>query len=180
MTEDRQQYLKKKQFFQQLLTIYGRKPVLEALQNPQVRIYKLHLADSNRRDGIVNEIVDAAEREGIEVAWHERRALSRISKNGKQDQGVAADLQLKAYRPCSNIPASSHTTIRRIQIPTDRVHTPQNPGLNIRPVAVMGIEHPPLPQKATSGLMERNSGFKKRTGRRTGRGVNLGRKPVSF
>ena len=71
MTENRQQYLKKKQFFQQLLTIYGRKPVLEALQNPQVRIYKLHLADSNRRDGIVNEIVDAAEREGIEVAWHE-------------------------------------------------------------------------------------------------------------
>lgn len=152
MTEDRLQYLKKKQFFQQLLTIYGRKPVLEALQNPQVRIYKLHLADSNRRDGIVKEIVDAAEREGIEVAWHERRALSRISKNGKQDQGVAADLQLKAYRPCSDIPTNRDTHTRHIYIALDGVKNPQNLGMIIRSVAASGIDGLILPKKGCAAL----------------------------
>jgi len=33
---------------QRLLTVYGRKPVLESLRNPDLHCHTLHLADSNR------------------------------------------------------------------------------------------------------------------------------------
>jgi len=39
-----------------LFTLFGRQPVLEALQNPAIQPYKLHLADSNRAGGSLDEI----------------------------------------------------------------------------------------------------------------------------
>ncbi len=152
MSEDSQHYLDKKQFFQQLLTIYGRKPVLEALHNPQVSLYKVHLADSNRRDGIVDQIIAAAEAKGVEIAWHERRALSRISKNGKQDQGVAADLQLRAYRPCSDIDSGALQRQPQSYIALDGVSNPQNLGMIVRSVAASGIAGLIIPRKGCAAL----------------------------
>ncbi|WP_372860565.1 TrmH family RNA methyltransferase [Spongiibacter sp.] len=152
MSEDSQHYLDKKQFFQQLLTIYGRKPVLEALHNPQVSLYKVHLADSNRRDGIVDQIIAAAEAKGVEIAWHERRALSRISKNGKQDQGVAADLQLRAYRPCSDIDSGALRQQPQSFIALDGVSNPQNLGMIVRSVAASGIAGLIIPRKGCAAL----------------------------
>ena len=152
MTEDSQHYRQKKQFFQQLLTIYGRKPVLEALQNPHVNVYKLHLADSNRRDGIIDDILSTAQNKGIDIAWHERRALSRISKNGKQDQGVAADLQLQGYRPCSDIDTNAIAKEQRVYIALDGVNNPQNLGMIIRSIAASGIDGLILPRKGCAAL----------------------------
>jgi hypothetical protein len=37
--QDRPEYLKKKAFFDQLITAYGRKPVLEILENPEIEIF---------------------------------------------------------------------------------------------------------------------------------------------
>lgn len=152
MSADSQHYRQKKQFFQQLLTIYGRKPVLEALQTPQVSVYKLHLADSNRRDGIIADILDIAQQKNIDVAWHERRALSRISKNGKQDQGVAADLQLEAYRPCEDISLKALASKQRVYIALDGVSNPQNLGMIIRSVAASGIAGLIIPRKGCAAL----------------------------
>ena len=100
---DSPDYRRKKAFYDSLITIYGRKPVLEALNDKSLPVHKLHLADSNKRDGLVNEMIGLAERRGIDIAWHDRKALSRISKNGKQDQGVAADLQPQGYRPLEEL-----------------------------------------------------------------------------
>ena len=47
--QDSQEYLDKKRFFDQLLTIFGRKPVLEALQEKNSKIHRLHLAESNKK-----------------------------------------------------------------------------------------------------------------------------------
>ena len=74
------------------LTLYGRKPALEALQDPALPIHCLHLADSNRPSGIIAQIIAEAERRGVAIRHHDRQALSRISKNGRQDQGVALDV----------------------------------------------------------------------------------------
>lgn len=152
MSEDRQQYLEKKRFFQQLLTIYGRKPVLEALQNPRLKVYKLHLADSNRKDGIVADILALAEQQGVQLAWHDRKALSRISRNGKQDQGVAADLELADYHPSQQISADTLKQKSRCYIALDGVSNPQNLGMIIRSVAASGIDGLIVPRKGGTSL----------------------------
>ena len=74
------------------LTLFGRKPALEALQDTSLTIHCLHLADSNRPNGIIAQIISEAERRGITIRYHDRQALSRVSKNGRQDQGVAVDV----------------------------------------------------------------------------------------
>ena len=80
------------------LTIYGRKPVLEALSDPQLLPRRLHLADSNKSAGIITDIIKSADSRDIEIRYHDKRALSRISKNGKQDQGVALDIECPNFK----------------------------------------------------------------------------------
>ena len=57
-----------------------------------LRCHALHLADNNREGGIVAEMTAQAARRGVAVLRHSRAELARISKNGKQDQGVAVDV----------------------------------------------------------------------------------------
>ena len=145
-------YQQRKAFFDQLLTIYGRKPVLEALQDPSMQIFKLHLAQSNKEDGIIRELRQLAEKRGVEIEMHERKALSRISKNGKQDQGVAADLQLSAYQASSTITQAKLEATPRRYLALDRITNPQNLGMIIRSVAASGIDGLILPRRGGAPL----------------------------
>src|SRR6187402_2965378 len=99
---DSQAYLDKKKFFDGMLTVYGRKPVLEALQDKATNIHRLHLAESNKSGGIIDEIIALATAKGAEILYHNRQALSRISKNSSQDQGVAADLICRGFQTYDN------------------------------------------------------------------------------
>ena len=100
---DQSLYADKKAFFDGVLTIYGRKPVLETLQDKSLTCHTLHLAESNRESGMIANIRQSAQNIGVPIKLHSREALARISKNGKQDQGVALDVlcpsfqQLTAY-----------------------------------------------------------------------------------
>ena len=86
-------YEGKKAFYDRVLTIYGRKPALEALRDRNLDCHTLHLAQSNRDGGIVAELLAAADARGVPVKRHTREALARISRNGRQDQGVALDVR---------------------------------------------------------------------------------------
>lgn len=146
---DTPQYQQRKAFFDQMLTVYGRKPVLEALQDADLPAFKLHLADSNRSEGIIEQIKGIAEARNIPIAFHDRRALSRISRNGKQDQGVALDLQLPAYRPYQDLlPLQIDTCL----VALDRVTNPQNLGMIIRSVSASGITGLLLPKNGCASL----------------------------
>jgi 23S rRNA (guanosine2251-2'-O)-methyltransferase len=96
---DSAEYLQRKAFFDQLITVYGRKPVLEILQDHSLKIFRVHLADSNRSGGIIDEIKQLATARNMEVCFHSRAQLSRISRNSKQDQGAACDIHCPGYRP---------------------------------------------------------------------------------
>ncbi len=150
MQKDSAEYQARKQFFDQMLTVYGRKPVLEALEDKNLPAYKLHLADSNREDGIVSQIKQLAEDRGIAVAYHSRQALSRISRNGKQDQGVALDLQLPSYRDYNALLKSPAASQRLIAL--DRITNPQNLGMIIRSVAASGFTGLILPKNGCAAL----------------------------
>ena len=146
-----QDYQQKKAFFDNLLTIYGRKPVLEALQDPCIPLFRLHLADSNQRSGILKDIEKLAAARGVDVRYHSRDALARISKNRNQDQGVAADLQCPGYRHYKSFLEAQEGKIFRL-IAVDRVTNPQNLGMIIRSVCASPIDGLLLPIKGCAPL----------------------------
>nr|WP_242523779.1 RNA methyltransferase [Microbulbifer salipaludis] len=143
---DSPEYLKKRAFFDSLLTIYGRKPVLEALEDHNLPVHKLHLADSNRKDQLITRIEQLASARNIEIAHWDRKGLSRISKNARQDQGVALDLALPHY-------GSAETFLETPQqkpfelLALDGITNPQNLGMIIRSACAGGIDGIILPRK---------------------------------
>ena len=135
--KDSQEYLNKKSFFDKMLTIYGRNAVVEALEDEAIEIYKLHLSNSNKNEGVIKEIKSLASKRNIEIAYHDKAALSRISKNAKQDQGVALDIIL-AHSSREDEFLANHQSYRILAL--DRVQNPQNLGMIIRSVAAGNID----------------------------------------
>lgn len=148
---DSAEYQQRKRFFDSLLTVYGRKPVLEALQDNSIDVYRLHLAESNRRGGIVDEMVKLAEQRGVEIVHHSRQELARISRNGKQDQGVAADLQCHNYLHYQQFLKQRDDKPFTL-IALDGITNPQNLGMIIRSVCASQCDGLLLPSKGTAEL----------------------------
>ena len=132
------------------LTLYGRKPALEALEDTSLTIHCLHLADSNRPNGIIAQIIKEAEQRAIAIRYHDRQALSRISKNGKQDQGVALDvvcpnfMSLEAFMDLPEKPRSV--------LALDGVTNPQNVGMIIRSAVAAGVDGLLYPKRGIASL----------------------------
>jgi len=64
-------YEQKKARFDRMLTVYGRKAVLETLRDASLQCHALHLASSNRQHGIIGEILDRQQQRietGIDLA----------------------------------------------------------------------------------------------------------------
>lgn len=132
------------------LTLFGRKPALEALMDPLLEIHCLHLANSNRSGGIITQIMTEAERRGVETRFHDRQALSRISKNGRQDQGVALDVICPGFQALDAVLASS--TLPRSLLALDGITNPQNVGMIIRSAVAAGIDGVLYPQRGIASL----------------------------
>ena len=146
---DSPEYLARKSFFDQLVTVYGRKPVLEILEDNKLKIFRLHLADSNRDGGIIAQIRKLAAQRNIETCFHSRSELSRISRNSKQDQGVACDIHCPGYQPYQQALSDSPTgTI----IALDGITNPQNLGMIIRSVTASPAQALLLPSKGTADI----------------------------
>ena len=145
-------YLKKKAFFDSMLTIYGRKPVLEALADAAIPVHCLHLADSNKPGGIIRELEELAAQRNIPIRHHSKLALSRISKNSREDQGVAADLRLPHYQRFDDFVAAltAHAATKIIAL--DRITNPQNMGMLIRSACAGGIDAILIPETGCAPL----------------------------
>ena len=137
---DTPSYRDKKAFFSKVLTVYGRKPALAALQDEQLQCHALHLASNNRESGIISQLKEHAARRGIPVREHGRAELARISKNGKQDQGVAVDIVCPAFTTLDNYLPSLHQAPARRLLALDGISNPQNLGMIIRSAAAGGVD----------------------------------------
>lgn len=133
------------------LTIYGRKPVLEALSDKRITPQRLHLAESNKPAGIIVDILEAAEQRGIEVRYHDKKALSRISKNGKQDQGVALDLSCPQFRSIDELMDIRVSPVDRF-IVLDGITNPQNVGMIIRSAVAANVSGILYPKQGVAAL----------------------------
>ena len=148
MKQDSQEYLDKKAFFEKIITLYGRNVVIEVLQDSSVDVHKLHMADSNRTDGAIKTILALAKKREVEVSFHDKNALSRISKNAKQDQGVAIDIMAKSYQNAREIQNLSSYRL----IALDGIQNPQNLGMIIRSCAAGNVDGIILPKKSSAKI----------------------------
>lgn len=146
--QDSQEYLDKKAYFEKIITLYGRNVVIEVLQDSTIEIHKLHLSTSNKTDGAVNTILSLAKKRAIEVTYHDKNALSRISKNAKQDQGVAIDIIASSYKNVKEI--KNLNSFRLIAL--DGIQNPQNLGMIIRSCAAGNIDGVILPKKNSAKI----------------------------
>ena len=160
--QDSKEYLEKKAFFASLLTLYGRNVAIEVLEDESIEIYKVHLSESNRSDDSIKKIITLASKRNIEIARHSKAALSRISKNAKQDQGVAIDIVAKNYQKSSQLLENLPSTCKLLAL--DGITNPQNLGMIIRSAAAGNIDGillgskksaklSPLVMKASAGTM---------------------------
>lgn len=122
----------KKAFYSRVLTVFGRKPALEALQDDSLQCLTLHLARSNREAGIVADLRCQATSRGIPVKLHSRQQLARISKNGKQDQGVAVDIICPSFMPLEDYLTGLHDAPPQRLLALDGISNPQNLGMIVR------------------------------------------------
>ncbi|MDM5271675.1 23S rRNA (guanosine(2251)-2'-O)-methyltransferase RlmB [Sulfurovum sp. zt1-1] len=147
--KDSQEYLAKKAFFDKVLTIYGRNAVMEALEDDSITIHKLHLSKSNQPNEQLQRMTSLAESRCIEIRYHDKASLSRISKNAKQDQGVALDIVLEHFGDEENF-LQTHQSYRVIAL--DGVTNPQNLGMIIRSCAAGNIDAILLPTKGAAQI----------------------------
>jgi len=145
---DSQEYKDKKAYFEKIITLYGRNVIIEVLQDESIEVHKLHLASSNKTDGAVNTILSLAKKRDIAITYHEKNSLSRISKNAKQDQGVAIDIVSKTYLHGDKI--KELQTYRLIAL--DGIQNPQNLGMIIRSCAAGNIDGIILPKKNSAKI----------------------------
>ena len=141
-------YQKKKAFFDSLLTIYGRYTCLEAMQDRSLEIHRLHLAKSNRVSGIIEKLIGLAKDRAIEICYHTRHELSRISRNSNQDQGVACDVKHANFRHYSNSFKKLSLATQPVIMALDGVSNPQNLGMIIRSVTASRVNSILLPLRS--------------------------------
>jgi 23S rRNA (guanosine2251-2'-O)-methyltransferase len=128
------------------LTVYGRKPVLEVLEQPERTVARVFLA-KGARGPMVKRIREAAERRGVEVRVQSAEQVSRISRRPKQDQGVAADVEAPAMGALEDFLDGLAPSAGARLLALDHVTTPANVGMILRTATVLGLDGVILPRR---------------------------------
>jgi len=146
--KDSEAYLAKKSFFDKILTIYGRHAVMEALLDERLSIHKLHLSTTNKPSKELEQMERIALGRRIPIARHDKAALSRISHNARQDQGVALDVVMDNFADASEFLTRDRYRI----VALDGVTNPQNLGMIIRSCAAGKVDALLLPGKGNARI----------------------------
>jgi 23S rRNA (guanosine2251-2'-O)-methyltransferase len=131
------------------ITVYGRKPVLEALDDQALRVDKVILAEG-LRGGPVREILDAARDRGVPVQRASAHRVKVLAGNGRHDQGVLADVVAPRMAPVDDFlddlvgPAAV--------LVLDRVTNPANVGMILRSATAAGLDGVLLPRRGVPAI----------------------------
>ena len=131
------------------LTLFGRKPVLEALNDPRITAQKLFLSRTVRGE-MIEAILRQAHGIGLPIERLSALELSRISKHGKQDQGVALDVQAPLHQSLKE--RLENPFPNRPIFLLDGLNTPANLGMLIRSVWAAGAGGIIIPKKGCAPL----------------------------
>lgn len=143
-------YQERRRQLARVLTIYGRNPVKEALWDARLTPTRLHLAKSNRASPELEALETQARQRGVEIQRHSREELAYISKNGRQDQGVALDVACPAFRHFDDALAELPAEAEWLAL--DGVTNPQNLGMVVRSVSASPVCGLLLPERGGARL----------------------------
>ena len=130
------------------LTVVGRKPVVEALEQTNLCFGEL-LIDRRLKKETVHEILEAAHRVSVKPIFCDIKKVNRRSRSPKQDQGVALDIETPNVAQLTDWTRLNKDGV--IFIP-DGVTTPGNVGMMIRSLAAAGLSAMVLPERNTPRL----------------------------
>ena len=131
------------------ITVYGRKPVLEALDDPDLRVDKVILAEGLRGEP-VRAIVDAARERGVPVQRASAHRVKVLAGNGRHDQGVLADVVAPRMAPVEEFLATLRGPASVLVL--DRVTNPANVGMILRTATAAGLDGVLLPRRGTPAI----------------------------
>lgn len=123
------------------VTVYGRIPVLEALRHPSVEVDKVLLARTARGES-VDEIVAAARERNVPLQRVAPERVTRISRNGRHDQGVVADVVAPRLAELDEWLTAGDGPL----VVLDGVTNPSNVGMIIRTAVAAGMAGVVLPR----------------------------------
>ncbi len=130
------------------LTVYGRNPVLEALTDATLTVDKVLLADT-ARGRHVEDIVEAARRRQVPVQRVSAERVKKLAGNGRQDQGVCADVVAPRMRPLDVAVAQG---LDGPVLVLDGITTPANVGMILRTAKAAGWEGVVVPRRGVASL----------------------------
>jgi 23S rRNA (guanosine2251-2'-O)-methyltransferase len=130
------------------VTVFGRKPVLEALADRRLDVDKVILAD-NARGPAAREIIDAAGARSVRVERASAHRVKVLAGNGKQDQGVLADVVAPRMRRLDDALAGGRPASVLV---LDGITTPANVGMILRTATAAGIEGIVVPRRGVAGI----------------------------
>ncbi|MFW6598725.1 TrmH family RNA methyltransferase [Propionibacteriaceae bacterium Y2011] len=119
------------------LTVFGSRPVLAALTDDRLDVARIHLADNAAGPG-VDDIIAAAHRQGVPVERVSPTRVKRLAGNGRQDQGVVADVTAPRMRGLAAWLADAPAQAQVLLL--DQITTPANVGMILRTATAAGID----------------------------------------
>lgn len=131
------------------MTVYGRKPVLEALGDPALQVDKVVLAEGADRDA-VRTFTEAARARGLVLQRASAERVKVLAGNGRQDQGVLADVVAPRMRPLEHFLEDLTGSARVLVL--DGLTNPANVGMILRSATGAGLEGVLLPRRGVPSI----------------------------
>jgi 23S rRNA (guanosine2251-2'-O)-methyltransferase len=133
------------------ITVYGRKPVLEALGDDALRVDKVVLAEGVRGEP-VRAILDAARGRGVPVQRASAHRVKVLAGNGRHDQGVLADVVAPRMAPVAEFTAGLRPGAPAAVLVLDRLTNPANVGMILRSATAAGLDGVLLPRRGLPAI----------------------------
>jgi 23S rRNA (guanosine2251-2'-O)-methyltransferase len=132
-----------------LITVFGKKPVLEALADPALHVARVFLVKGDRS---VASIARLAEERSVPVERRTADGVARISRDARHDQGVAADVVAPRMQALSSwldeVRGPRKRETHHVLV-LDGVTNPQNVGMILRTAVAFGLGGVVLPRKGS-------------------------------
>jgi 23S rRNA (guanosine2251-2'-O)-methyltransferase len=125
------------------ITLYGRMPVLEALLDRRAVVEKVVIARTAQGEA-VDRILAAALDRGVRVERADGHRVTRLSRNGRHDQGVVADVASPGLVELDDWLTGRDGGLSVIVL--DGVTNPANVGMILRTVVAAGLDGVVLPR----------------------------------
>lgn len=119
------------------LTIFGRRPVFEVLANRSLHVDQVFVDRSIDR-AVIQQLKESARARSVPVRMVSRDVVTRMSHNGRQHQGMAADVLAPNMRSISAWLDSAGSKASCLLL--DGVTVPANVGMIVRVATAGGID----------------------------------------